>query len=193
MAKLGTEKRPAIARVQTQSRANEILSICDNHDWKVVIGVEPDKDEDITDINRLLDPTQNQIYKTTNIRRNEPCSCGSGLKYKKCCMKNLELQTNQINTPKYQFKPGTYGDANNYMPSIACQKQTNLDKWEYHFVLVNPIKIYDDLDEAYEIAENDLNIAFQKKENNCSDFEVAEVLKTKGYKKVNDYNIVEES
>ena len=31
--------------------------------------------------------SENQIVMPARIRRNEPCTCGSGLKYKKCCGK----------------------------------------------------------------------------------------------------------
>ena len=43
MAKLGTEKRPAIVRVQTEERLHEIVSIFEKHGWKFIIGLEPDK------------------------------------------------------------------------------------------------------------------------------------------------------
>jgi len=35
MAKLGSEKRPAVVRVQTEARAKEILEICIEHDDRV--------------------------------------------------------------------------------------------------------------------------------------------------------------
>jgi SWIM/SEC-C metal-binding protein len=86
MAKLGTKKRPAIARVQTQERAGEIAEICEEHGWRYIIGLEPDKPEDISDIERLLHPPKPKLV-GTKIGRNEPCPCGSGKKYKKCCGK----------------------------------------------------------------------------------------------------------
>ncbi len=49
------------------------------------IGLEPDKPEDISDIERLLNPPAPRIV--YNVGRNEPCPCGSGKKYKKCCGK----------------------------------------------------------------------------------------------------------
>jgi uncharacterized protein YecA (UPF0149 family) len=52
-AKLGTEKNPAVVRVQTQKRLN------------------PPK----------------TIMAEKKVGRNEPCPCGSGKKYKKCCGK----------------------------------------------------------------------------------------------------------
>jgi SWIM/SEC-C metal-binding protein len=86
MAKLGTSKRPAIARVQTMERAEEILALCERHGWKVVVGIEPDKPEDISDAERLLNP-QAPVTVQAKVGRNDPCPCGSGLKYKHCCLK----------------------------------------------------------------------------------------------------------
>ena len=89
MAKLGSVKRPAVVRVQNEDRAAEIMSICERHDWKVIIGLEPDKPEDISHVERLLNPTvfDKRVKREPKIGRNDPCPCGSGLKYKKCCGK----------------------------------------------------------------------------------------------------------
>ena len=56
MAKLGSEKRPAIIRVKTEARAVEIISICNKNGWQVIAGIEPDEPEDISDVERLLNP-----------------------------------------------------------------------------------------------------------------------------------------
>ena len=84
MAKLGSKKRPAVVRVQTQEKAQEILSLCNEHGWIVIAGIEPDEPEDISDVERLLNPPTVRIVEP-KIRRNDPCPCGSGLKYKHCC------------------------------------------------------------------------------------------------------------
>jgi hypothetical protein len=42
MAKLGTNKRPIVARVQTMERLQEMISICDQYGWIFTIGLEPD-------------------------------------------------------------------------------------------------------------------------------------------------------
>ncbi len=85
MAKLGTEKHPAIIRVRTEERGHELLSICNSKGWQVIIGLEPDKQEDISDLEKLLNlPTP--AVKTITTGRNDPCPCGSGKKYKHCCM-----------------------------------------------------------------------------------------------------------
>lgn len=84
--KLGTEKRPAVVNVQTEERLKEVASIFEENGWKYTIGLEPDKPEDITDLEILLNPQEPKIAEK-KIGRNEPCPCGSGKKYKKCCGK----------------------------------------------------------------------------------------------------------
>jgi SWIM/SEC-C metal-binding protein len=88
MAKLGTRQKPAIIRVSTEERANEILNICDRQGWQVVIGIEPDKTEDISDFQRLMGNKVDNTKTFVNemqIGRNDPCPCGTGKKFKKCC------------------------------------------------------------------------------------------------------------
>ena len=84
MDKLGIGKRPAVARVKSQKRAEEILSICNTKGWKVIVGIEPNKPEDISDVERLLSPRE-AAKAQVKTGRNEPCPCGSGKKYKRCC------------------------------------------------------------------------------------------------------------
>ena len=83
MSKLGTEKKPAIVRVQNEHRAQEIAAIFDKNGWKFILGIEPDKPEDISDLEKLLNPPKS--LQSLIIGRNDPCSCGSGKKSKKCC------------------------------------------------------------------------------------------------------------
>jgi len=82
--KLGTGKNPAVVRVQTENRMKEVASIFEKNGWKYTIGLEPDQPEDITDLEILLNPTQ-PVKAEKKVGRNEPCTCGSGKKYKKCC------------------------------------------------------------------------------------------------------------
>ena len=83
MAKLGSEKRPIIARVHTDEKARYVAETCAEHGWHYIIGFEPDKPEDISDLEKLLNPVRPTA--SIKIGRNEPCPCGSGKKYKKCC------------------------------------------------------------------------------------------------------------
>ena len=127
------------------------------------------------------------------IRRNDPCPCGSGKKYKKCCYNKISVETAENNIkPKFKFEPGSYGDVGNFMPSIACLKQTNTNDWKYHFVLVKPEEHSEVEDDAVFQATQDLDLSFQEKEKTGSDFTVAEVLKSFGYISVSDFHIVSE-
>jgi hypothetical protein len=54
MAKLGTKQRPAIVRVRTEARAKEVASVFNEHGWQFILGIEPDKPENISDLKHLL-------------------------------------------------------------------------------------------------------------------------------------------
>ncbi|NQT59503.1 MAG: SEC-C domain-containing protein [Bacteroidetes bacterium] len=99
MAKLGTEKKPVRFRVQTEDRLGEIASICEKHGWKFVGELAPGVPEDISQVEYLQNPRaftskprmehsdrMTAVRDQPKIGRNAPCPCGSGLKYKKCCM-----------------------------------------------------------------------------------------------------------
>ena len=86
ITKLGTEKNPAIVKVKTEERVKELESVFEKNGWKYKIELEPDKPEDITDLEILLNPP-NTVIADKKVGRNEPCPCGSGKKYKKCCGK----------------------------------------------------------------------------------------------------------
>jgi len=83
-AKLGTEKNPAVARVQTKKRMKEVASKFEKSGWKYTIELEPDKPEDVTDLEILLNPPKTVVAEK-KVGRNDPCPCGSGKKFKKCC------------------------------------------------------------------------------------------------------------
>ncbi len=105
MAKLGTKNRPVRFSVQTESRLQEIASLCDKNGWIFVGGFEPDEPEDLCEVEYLLNPqafaSQPRMGNSNNmtvkhekpkVGRNEPCPCGSGKKHKKCCMqKNTQV------------------------------------------------------------------------------------------------------
>jgi SWIM/SEC-C metal-binding protein len=89
VAKLGTKKNPAVVRVQTEERALEVLDYCTERGIQALIGLEPDKEEDLSDIARALGAPMPSAPTTLRapdkVGRNDPCPCGSGKKYKKCC------------------------------------------------------------------------------------------------------------
>jgi SWIM/SEC-C metal-binding protein len=82
--KLGTEKNPAVVSVQTKERVKELGAVFDKNGWKYTIELEPGKPEDIKALEILLNPIKTKLAEK-KAGRNEPCPCGSGKKYKKCC------------------------------------------------------------------------------------------------------------
>ena len=84
-AKLGTARNRAQITVKTQKRRDEIKDILEENGWKYHIRIRENEDEDISDLEKLQIinyPKVNEI----NIGRNDKCFCGSGKKYKKCCL-----------------------------------------------------------------------------------------------------------
>jgi len=84
MARVGTVKRPAFVRVQTEQRALEIVELCAQSGIHYILGIEPDQPEDVSDIERALHPPEPSRAQP-KAGRNDPCTCGSGVKFKKCC------------------------------------------------------------------------------------------------------------
>ena len=123
------------------------------------------------------------------ISRNDPCPCGSGKKYKKCCLANHSQQQQTTPRGKYRFEPGSYGHPESCMPSIACLRDAG-DSSEYHFVLVKPDAVLDNPDRANAIATEDLNVAFSMKISTGFDESVAMSLRERGYVRVDDFNVV---
>ena len=87
MSKLGTKNKPARVRVQTEERGVELIAMCNQKGWQIIVGIEPDKEENIDDIKKLeagLKPVFNFQFLPS---RNTPCPCGSGKQFKRCCGK----------------------------------------------------------------------------------------------------------
>ena len=126
------------------------------------------------------------------IGRNDLCPCGSGKKYKRCCMSNSYQESHQHLSPRFRFESGSYGDVGSYVPSIACLQQTGPNKWDYCFVLVNPDRVYLKDEPAVSRAEKDLEAAFIYKQQSRSDYTVGEYLRNKGYVSVTDFEIIKD-
>ena len=84
--RLGTEKQPAEVSVQTQEREKELTAIFEQNRWAYKIEVDPDKPENIVDLERLQNPVVT-VKVEQKVGRNDPCPCNSGKKFKKCCGK----------------------------------------------------------------------------------------------------------
>jgi hypothetical protein len=135
-----------------------------------------------------IDRVNKSMEKT--IGRNDPCHCGSGNKYKKCC---LAKDTADIKTEfkaKYRFEAASYGGVGQYMPSIVCYKSAPTGEWSYHFVLVNLNHVGPEESQATVQADADLSSAFEVKNSGGTDADLAMNLKNKGYVSVENFNII---
>lgn len=83
-AKPGSKDYPLTLSVKTAERKTDVEAILKAHEFIGRIKVDAEKDEDLLELDALLNtPKSIEIEKTP--KRNDPCSCGSGKKYKKCC------------------------------------------------------------------------------------------------------------
>ncbi len=88
--KLGTASLPLSLVVLSEQRKREVQSIVEKHGFVANIEVNDsleengDREENIKELDALLNKPKTQRNEKTP-ERNEPCSCGSGKKYKKCC------------------------------------------------------------------------------------------------------------
>ena len=83
--RLGTKKNPAKLVVQTEERMKELEVVCQENDWHVVIDVNEEAEEENTTALDVLANMPKSVVVDQTPGRNDPCVCGSGKKYKKCC------------------------------------------------------------------------------------------------------------
>ncbi len=82
--KLGTEKHPLTLVVKSEERKLAVETLVIDNGLFADITVDSTTEENIIELNGILNKTMTTRFdKTPN--RNDPCSCGSGKKYKKCC------------------------------------------------------------------------------------------------------------
>jgi len=82
--KLGSEKNPLTLVVTSDERKLEVDALVADNEVFANITVDDTRDENIDELNAILNkPITTTFDKKPN--RNDPCSCGSGKKYKKCC------------------------------------------------------------------------------------------------------------
>jgi SWIM/SEC-C metal-binding protein len=82
----GSEKYPLQITVGSEQRKAELAAIAGENDIFANIDVneECEIEENVAELMALVNKgATTAVAKTPN--RNEPCSCGSGKKYKKCC------------------------------------------------------------------------------------------------------------
>ncbi len=84
-AKLGTPKNPAMLIVKSEEKREELRKLCAENGWTERIKVKPDMEEDLRDLERLQQVGITKVNEV-NLGRNDTCFCGSGKKYKRCCL-----------------------------------------------------------------------------------------------------------
>ena len=83
-AKAGTEELPFTLSVPTEARKVEVEDTLNEHGLFADIEVNENKEENIVELEGFLNRPKTTTFEKTP-KRNDPCSCGSGKKYKKCC------------------------------------------------------------------------------------------------------------
>jgi SWIM/SEC-C metal-binding protein len=82
--KLGSKIEPLTLIVNSEEKKQEVEAIVAANELFANITVDSTVDENLDELNGVLNkPVTTTFDKTPN--RNDPCSCGSEKKYKKCC------------------------------------------------------------------------------------------------------------
>ena len=84
--KRGSKKYPLQLTVCSEQRKAEVATLVAEHELFADIHISEDDDaqENIAELNALVNRSATFTAPETP-NRNDPCSCGSGKKYKKCC------------------------------------------------------------------------------------------------------------
>jgi SWIM/SEC-C metal-binding protein len=83
-ARLGTPSCPLSLSVTSDERKAEIEAILEENKLVANIVINAEIEEEITELDVLLNTPKTLVCEKTP-NRNDPCSCGSGKKYKRCC------------------------------------------------------------------------------------------------------------
>ncbi len=125
------------------------------------------------------------------IRRNDPCPCGSGRKFKKCCLLKRPGPGART-TGEFRFEPGSYGGPGGFVPSLACFRESSSGEKEYRFVLANPSHIVDSDREAVAKATADFSEACRVDDATGSFEAMGRQLSGCGYLVVENFKVVGE-
>jgi len=82
--KAGTQASPLNLVVTSEARKSEIELIVEENGLVAEIEVNSEAVENIIALEGILNKPKTMTFAKTP-KRNDPCSCGSGKKYKKCC------------------------------------------------------------------------------------------------------------
>jgi SWIM/SEC-C metal-binding protein len=80
----GSQNSPLSLTVTSEERKAELEAILAEHILCANIVVDAEAEENISELEVMLN-TPKTIVNEKTPGRNDPCSCGSGKKYKKCC------------------------------------------------------------------------------------------------------------
>lgn len=92
MFELGTENNPIQFNLHDIGEIDQVSEICDLMAWSYKAYNDLNEDEDIKEFEYLYAMVLGDINTSRlspKIRRNEACPCGSGQKFKKCCIKHI--------------------------------------------------------------------------------------------------------
>ena len=82
--KLGTANLPLSLKVASEQRKKEIEALLEQHNLRAHIEIDASSGENLLELEGIINKPKTQIVEITP-KRNDPCSCGSGKKFKKCC------------------------------------------------------------------------------------------------------------
>lgn len=82
--KLGSADNPLTLTVCSEAREAVIIEQVNELGLVANIEVTDKKEENLLELEAVLNKPKTQTFDKTP-KRNDPCSCGSGKKYKKCC------------------------------------------------------------------------------------------------------------
>jgi SWIM/SEC-C metal-binding protein len=82
--KHGTKKHPIAIPVKSKERQTEIELLLKENEIFANITVDSEAEENTSELDIVLNKPTTVILEKPP-KRNQPCSCGSGKKYKKCC------------------------------------------------------------------------------------------------------------
>ncbi|MGB5446286.1 MAG: PBPRA1643 family SWIM/SEC-C metal-binding motif protein [Psychromonas sp.] len=82
--KAGSEESPLTLTVNNEARKAEIEQILQDNGLFANIEVNAECEENIVELDGFFKKPSTTVFEKKP-QRNEPCSCGSGKKYKKCC------------------------------------------------------------------------------------------------------------
>ncbi|MGF1700118.1 SEC-C domain-containing protein [Photobacterium makurazakiensis] len=85
-AKLGTETNPLPLTVNSEEKKAEVEALLEQHQLFAVIIVDSEAEENMAELETIINKPKTTVFKKTP-NRNDPCSCDSGKKFKKCCGK----------------------------------------------------------------------------------------------------------